>query len=147
MANSGIDCNMDSKEINKNIQSILKNYKKIAVVGISDKPYRDSHSVAKFMLDHGYQIFPVNPKVDELFGLKCYDNLRDIPEPVELVDIFRKPEHVPEILDQAIEKNVRAVWMQLGVIHYDAANKALNFGIDVVMDRCWRMEYKKYFAD
>ena len=134
-------------EINRNIPEILRKYKKIAVVGVSDKPYRDSHRVARFMLDHGYQVFPVNPTLKEVLGLKCYPSVLDIPEEIELVDIFRRPEFVGPIVDQAIEKGARAVWMQLGVVNEEAAQKALAAGLEVVMDHCWKIEYLNHFGE
>ncbi len=133
-------------EINRNIPEILRKYKKIAVVGVSDKPYRDSHRVARFMLAQGYQVFPVNPTLKEVLGLKCYPSVLDIPEEIELVDIFRRPEFVGPIVDQAIEKGAKAVWMQLGVVNEEAARKALEAGLEVVMDHCWKIEYLNYFG-
>lgn len=129
------------KKINENIADILKNYKRIAVIGLSDNPVRPSYGVAKAMMREGYQVIPVNPVVDEVFGEKSYSSLLDIPGEIDLVDIFRRPEFVDEIVDQAVEKGAKAVWMQLGVINEAAAQKALNAGLDVVMDRCWKIEY------
>jgi len=129
------------KKINENIVDILKNHKKIAVIGLSDNPDRPSYEVAKAMMREGYQVIPVNPVVDEVFGEKSYPSLLDIPGEIDLVDIFRRPEFVDEIVDQAIEKNAKAVWMQLGVINKPAAQKALDAGLEVVMDRCWKIEF------
>ncbi len=134
-------------EINANIPEILKKYRNIAVVGVSDKPHRDSYIVAAFMKAHGYRIFPVNPRISEVLGEKAYPSLLDIPEPVELVDIFRRPEFVDEIVDQAIQIGAKAVWMQLGVVNPEAAQKALDAGLEVVMDHCWKIEYQRYFGD
>ncbi len=133
-------------EINENIPEILKKYRNIAVVGLSDKPFRDSYIVASFMKSHGYRIFPVNPTLNEVLGEKAYPSLLDIPEPVELVDIFRRPEFVDEIVEQAIQIGAKAVWMQLGVVNEAAARKALEAGLEVVMDRCWKIEYQKHFG-
>jgi predicted CoA-binding protein len=130
------------KIINQNIDVILINHKRIAVVGLSDNPFRPSYGVARLMMREGYEVFPVNPTVDEVMGKKSYPSLLDIPGEVDLADIFRRPEHVEEVVDQAIEKGAKAVWMQLGVINEAAAQKALNAGLDVVMDRCWAIEYK-----
>ncbi len=130
------------KEMNQNIPEIIKSHKRIAVVGLSDKPHRPSHGVAKLMKDKGFEVIPVNPTKDEIMGEKSYPSLLDIPGEVELVDIFRRPEHVDEIVDQAIEKGVKTVWMQLGVINEKAAQKALEAGLNVVMDRCWAIEYR-----
>ena len=133
-------------EINQNIPEILRKYKKIAVVGISDKPYRDSHRVARFMLSRGYQIFPVNPKLEEVLGVKCYPSLLDIPEEIELVDIFRRPEFVEPIVDEAIKKGAKAIWMQLGVVNEKAAQKALEAGMEVVMNHCWKIEFMNHYG-
>lgn len=132
---------MDAGKINKNIPEILKRDKKIAVVGISDKPHRASYQVAEVMIRAGYEVFPVNPTLEEVLGRKCYASLAEIPEKIDLVDIFRRPEFVEEIVDAAIAKGVNAVWMQLGIVNERAAEKALKAGLDVVMDRCWKIEY------
>ena len=124
------------------IQSIL-NYKTIAVVGISDNPERPSNSVAKFLEEHGYQIIPVNPNLAEWEGKKCYPDLLSIPVKVDVVDIFRRPEAVLPIVDEAIAIKAKAVWMQLGIINEEAAAKARKAGIEVVMDRCMKIEYNR----
>lgn len=128
--------------INQNIDHILDNHKTIAVVGLSDKPDRASHSVARTMQRAGYRVIPVNPTQSEILGETAYPSLKDIPEKVDLVDIFRRPEHVDDIVDEAIEIGARAVWMQLGVVNESAARKAEEAGLDVVMDRCWAIEYR-----
>ena len=119
---------MEPHVVNDAIPHILKNYRKIAVVGISEKPDRDSNAVARFMLKKGYQIFPVNPNYREVLGIPCFSSLTDIPEKIDLVDIFRRAEEVEPIVDQAIEIGAKAVWMQLGVINHNAAQKALDRG-------------------
>lgn len=134
------------KEINQNIPGILEKHKRIAVVGLSDNPARPSHEVARAMQMSGYQVIPVNPIVEEALGEKSYASLLDVPGEIDLVDIFRLPEHVDEIVDQAIQKGAKAVWMQLGVINNAAAQKALQSGLEVVMDRCWKIEYLKHYA-
>jgi len=133
----------NSKRINSHIEEILRDYKHIAVVGVSDKPTRDSHSVAKFMIRQGYQVYPVNPMIQTVLDKKCYPDLLSISDNVELVDIFRKPDQVEPIIEQAIEIGAKAVWMQLGIINYNAAEKALKAGLHVVMDRCWKIEYSR----
>ncbi len=138
---------MDLSKINKDIPKILKSYNTIAVVGLSPKPYRDSHKIAKFMIERGRHVIPVNPGHDEILGLKCYPSLIDIPEPVELVDIFRNPEHVEPIIDDAIACGAKAVWMQLGVVNEAAAAKALDAGLEVVMDHCWKIEYLSHSVE
>jgi predicted CoA-binding protein len=132
------------KKINQNIEEILLNHKRIAVVGLSDNLFRPSYGVARLMMREGYQVIPVNPTIDETMGEKSYPSLLDIPGKIDLVDIFRRPEYVDEIVDQAIEKGTKAVWMQLGIINEAAAQKALEAGLDVVMDRCWAIEYKSH---
>lgn len=134
------------KEINQNIPGILEKHKRIAVVGLSDNPARPSHGVARVMQMSGYQVIPVNPTVEEALGEKSYASLLDVPGEIDLVDIFRRPEHVDEIVDQAIQKGAKAVWMQLGVVNNAAAQKALQAGLEVVMDRCWKIEYLKHYA-
>ncbi len=124
------------------IQSIL-NHKTIAVVGISDNPERPSNFVAKFLEAHGYDIIPVNPNLTEWEGKKCYPDLLSIPVKVDVVDIFRRSEAVPPIVDEAISIKAKAVWMQEGIMNEEAAAKAREAGIDVVMDRCMKKEYMK----
>ncbi|GAB4375500.1 MAG: CoA-binding protein [Calditrichia bacterium] len=133
--------------MDQEIESIFKNCKRIAVVGISDKPFRDSYRVAQFMKQEGYTVIPVNPNLDKVLGLKCYPTLSDIPETVDLVDIFRRPEVVEPIVDEAIQIGAKAVWLQLGVVNEAAADKARAAGLQVVMDRCWKIEYQKRQAE
>jgi predicted CoA-binding protein len=122
------------------IENIL-NFKTIAVVGISDDPERPSHFVASFLESHGYNIIPVNPKLTKWEGEKCYPDLLSIPEKVDVVDIFRRSEAVPPIVDEAIKIKAKAVWMQEGIVNEEAAAKARDAGIEVVMDRCMKKEY------
>ncbi len=119
------------------------NYKNIAVVGISDDPERPSHYVASFLATHGYNIIPVNPKLTEWEGKKCYPDLRSIPVKVDVVDIFRRSEAVPPVVDEAIAIKAKAVWMQEGIVNEEAAAKARKAGIEVVMDRCMKKEYMR----
>ena len=125
------------------IESIL-DYKTIAVVGISDDPTRPSHFVASFLKEHGYNIVPVNPKYTEWKGEKCYPDLSSIPVKVDIVDIFRRSEAIPPIVDEAIAIKAKVVWMQQGIINEDAAEKARRAGIEVVMDKCIKTEYITY---
>lgn len=134
------------KKINQNIAGILKRHKRIAVVGLSDNPSRPSHGVARAMQMNGYQVIPVNPTVEEALGEKSYASLLDIPGEIDLVNIFRRPEQVDEIVDQAIRKGAKAIWMQSGVVNAGAAQKALEAGLEVVMDRCWKIEYFSHQA-
>ena len=129
------------------IYDMFVQYKTIAVVGLSAKLDRPSYRVAKFLQGQGYRIIPVTPTYDEVLGEKAYPSLLDVPtnQPVEIVDIFRRPEYVPEIVDQAIEIGAQVVWMQLGIIHESAAAKARSHGLQVVMDKCTKPEFAKRF--
>ena len=129
------------KQINENIPQILKESKTIAVVGISNKTHRPSYDVANYLLRAGYTIIPVNPMIDEVFGLKCYPSLSDIDSDIDIVDIFRKSSDVEPIVDEAIKNNAKTVWMQLGVINEKAAQKALEAGLNVVMNHCLKVEH------
>ncbi|MEM3396550.1 MAG: CoA-binding protein [Thermoplasmata archaeon] len=124
------------------IDEILANYNVVAIVGVSDKPDRDSYIVAKYLHEHGYKIIPVNPNINSLFGIKAYPSLSEVPEAVEIVDIFRKPETVPEIVEEAIKKGAKVIWMQKGIVHNVAAETARKHGLKVVMDRCLMVEHK-----
>lgn len=128
------------------IKKILMKYKTIAVVGLSRKWNRPSHFASKYMKDHGYKIIPVNPGYDEILGEKCYPTLLDIPEPVDIVDIFRRSDDVPPIVDDAIKIGAKVVWMQLTVINEEAAQKAEDAGLEVVMDRCVKIEHGRFFG-
>src|SRR5713226_6853281 len=119
-----------------NTSEILRRSKTIAVVGLSKKRFRPSYGVSEYMQHAGYRIIPVNPAETEVLGEKAYPDLESIPEPVDLVNIFRRPELVPPIVDSAIRIGAKAVWMQEGVIHEEAAEKARAAGLAVVMDRC-----------
>ena len=122
---------------------ILRAYKVFAVVGLSDRPDRPSHSVAAFLQQRGYRIIPVNPNLSKVLGEKCYPDLVSIPEPVEVVDIFRRSELAGPVVDQAIAIKAKAVWMQLGVINDAAAARAKAAGLEVVMDRCPAIELSR----
>lgn len=123
------------------IKAILQNYRVVAVVGLSPKPDRPSHQVAKYLQDRGYRIVPVRPKVSEILGEKCYPSLREVPFPVEVVDIFRNVEAIPAIVDEAIGMGAKVVWMQLGLAEPNSARKANEAGLVVVMDRCMKVEH------
>lgn len=126
--------------IERTIEKIL-DYKNIAVVGISDDPGRPSYDIAGFLEENGYNVIPVNPNLTEWKGKKCYPDLKSIPVKVDVVVIFRRPEAVPPIVDEAIAIKAKAVWMQQGIVNEEAAAKARAAGLDVVMDRCIRTEY------
>jgi predicted CoA-binding protein len=124
------------------IGDLLRRAKTIAVVGLSRNPMRPSHGVSAYMQSHGYHIIPVNPHVEECLGEKAYASLLDVPENIDIVDVFRRPEFVEEVVDQAIQLKVPAVWMQEDVVHEKAAEKARKAGIFVVMDRCILKEHR-----
>jgi len=130
----------------KDLRRILNDYKRVAMVGLSDDWSRPSNFAAKYLLDHGFEVIPVNPKYSEILDQKCYADLRDIPDAVDIVDLFQRVERVPQFVDQAIEIGAKVVWMQLGIIHQEAAEKALDAGLEVVMDRCMKIEYARLFG-
>jgi predicted CoA-binding protein len=127
------------------ITQILKTSRTIAVVGLSNRHHRPSYGVSDYLQTSGYRIIPVNPGETEILGEKCYARLEDIPGPVDIVDIFRRSEFVPDIVEAAIGIGARAVWMQEGVIHAIAAERARSAEIFVVMDRCILKEHIKRF--
>jgi len=125
------------------ISEILHTSRTIAVVGLSGKRYRPSYGVAEYMKKAGYRIIPVNPHETEILGEKCYPDLDSVPEPVDIVDIFRRSEFVPEVVEAAIRKGAKAVWMQEGVVHDAAAARAESAGLAVVMDRCILKDHRR----
>ncbi len=126
------------------IADLLKQSKTVAVVGLTDNPLRPSFGVSSYMQSQGYRIIPVNPNVGDSLGERAYASLLDVPEKIDIVNIFRRPEAVPEVVEQAIQLNVPAIWMQEGVVHEEAAEKARNAGIFVVMDKCILKEHMRY---
>lgn len=121
----------------RQMTDLFKNAKTIAVVGLSNNPTRPSLGVSRFLQRHGYRIIPVNPKETEVLGEKAYPSVKDIPGPVDIVDIFRRPARVPEVIDDVLQKEgIRCIWMQEGVVNPEAAQKAEDAGLPVVMDRC-----------
>ena len=137
----------DNNPPSDQIKKILQNSKKIAIVGISPKEDRDSNKVAKYLLEKGYDIIPVNPGQKEILGKTCFKTITDIPFPVDVVDLFLNPKRVPPIVDQAIEIGAPILWMQIGVIHDEAAQKAREAGLTVVMDICIKDEHEKLFPE
>lgn len=127
----------------KDIKRILKDYKTIAVVGLSPKEDRPSHNVAKYLKSKGYRIIPVNPNANEVLGEVSYPDLKLIPENVDIVDIFRRSEDVPPVVDEAIAIGAKVVWMQEGIINNEAAERARKAGIEVIMDRCMLKEHMR----
>ena len=130
---------------NKAIKKLLGEAKIIAVVGLSPEPDKPSHEVAQYLQSQGYKIVPVRPGADEILGEKVYASLKDIPFKVDIVDVFRKPEHMPQVVDEALAIKPKAVWMQLGISNEAAATKASQAGLQVVEDRCILIEHKKNF--
>ena len=116
----------------------------IAVVGVSENPSRDSHDVARYLIEAGYEVYLVNPTVDaEVLGRRVYDSVQELPEEVDIVDVFRRSEHVPPVVDDAIEAGAKVVWMQLGIVNEEAAERAREAGLEVVMDRCTKIEHRR----
>ncbi len=128
------------------LRRILEQCRTIAVVGLSNKWHRPSFFAAKYMQKHGYRIIPVNPAYDEVLGERCYPDLKSIPEQVDMVDIFRRPEEVPPLAEDAIAIGARCLWLQIGVIHEEAAARARAAGLDVVQDRCVKIEHGRLFG-
>ena len=125
---------------------ILETYKRIAMVGLSSNPFRPSHFAAIYMIAHGYDVTPVNPREAEILGRRSYPSVRDVPGPIEIVDIFREPAAVPDIVEDAIARGAKVIWMQLGVINEKAAAMAREAGLEVVMDRCVKIEHARFFG-
>src|SRR5688500_17960906 len=122
------------------VEKVLGYARRIAVVGLSDEPYRASFGVASYLLRHGYEIFPVNPKVEEVLGLRAYDSLSDIPAEIDLVDVFRRTEHIPEVARQAAAVGAKGLWLQLGLRSSEARAIAEAAGMDFVEDACLKVE-------
>ncbi len=140
-----IECNIEesSAAADRDVRNILCSSKTIAVVGISAKEESPSHRVAKYLIGQGFKVIGVNPKCDEVLGAKCYPDLRSIPEHVDVVDIFRRPDAIAAVVEEAIEIGAGAVWMQLGLEHEEAAQKARRAGLSVVMNKCTKIEHAR----
>ena len=123
--------------------TILRTARTVAVVGLSPNPERPSHRVARYLQGQGYRIVPVNPTVESVLGERSYPSLAEIPEPVDVVDVFRRSEEVPPLVEEALRIGAKAVWMQEGVVHEEAAAKARAAGLAVVMDRCMLKEHER----
>ncbi|CAM5316245.1 MULTISPECIES: CoA-binding protein [unclassified Thauera] len=128
------------------LRRVLRESRTIAVVGLSADWFRPSYFAAKYMQEHGYRIIPVNPKYAEILGEKCYPDLASIPEPVDMVDVFRKSADALPIAEQAIAIGAKSLWLQIGVINEEAKQKAEAAGLTVVMDRCVKIEYARLFG-
>ena len=125
------------------LRRILAKSRTLAVVGLSAQWHRPSYFAAKYMRDHGYRIIPVNPRYTEVLGETCYPNLRAVPESIDIVDCFRKSEEIPSIADDAIAIGAKVLWMQLGIVNEAAADRASLAGLDVVMNRCVKIEHAR----
>jgi uncharacterized protein len=123
------------------ITKLLESARTIAVVGLTDTPMRPSYSVSNYMRSQGYRIIPVNPNITAWIGEKAYSSLLDVPEKIDIVNVFRRSDAIPEVVEQAIQINTPAIWMQEGVVHQEAAEKARQAGIFVVMDKCILKEH------
>jgi len=133
-----------NSRINQGIKTLLKNSKRIAVVGLSDSPFRPSNQVARYLMDMGYEVIPVNPGHETILGQKSYPDLKSIPVEIDIVNVFRRREHVAGIVDATIGTGAKAIWLQLGVVDEKAALKALEAGLQVVMDRCIKIEHRRF---
>ena len=125
------------------IRAILTGYRNVAVVGLSPDPNRPSNQVARYLVDHGYNVIPINPGVDEVLGLRSYPSLKDVPDEIEIVDVFRRSEHVPDIARSAVEIGAKVLWTQLGITSAEGAEIAEHAGLEVVMDRCTLIEHRR----
>ncbi len=144
---SEVECQLpEFNPEDEEIRGILENNRTIAVVGLSTNPDKDSHRVARYLKEQGYQIVPVNPKNEEILGEKCYASLKEIPFSVDIVDIFRKIEAIPAVVDEAIATGAKVVWMQLGLAENQSAHKARSAGLQVVMNKCIKIEHSRYFS-
>ncbi len=130
-------------EDERTIESILRTARTIAVVGASPKPWRDSSSISHFLIAKGYEVYPVNPGHEVLYDRKCYKDLKSIPAPIDIVDVFRNPEAAAEVVDEAIAVKAKTVWLQLGVVNEKAAEKAEQAGLQVVMDHCIAVDHAR----
>jgi predicted CoA-binding protein len=128
------------------LRELLAKSKVIAVVGHSDKPYRTSYRIGQYLREAGYKVYPVNPTVSEIDGQPCYPNLAAVPEPIDIVDVFRRSEYLAEVIDESITVGAKAVWAQLGVVDEEAARKADKAGLGVVMDRCIMVDHELLLA-
>ena len=132
------------------IREILESFRHIAVVGASEKRERPSHNVTKYLIHAGYTIYPVNPNLGSVLGITCYPSLPDIPpekrKNIEIVDIFRKPEHVDRVVDEAIEIGAKVIWMQLGITNEEASRKAREAGLEVIQNHCIAVEHNHLFG-
>lgn len=137
------DLNRDDNQMH----ALLTNARTIAVVGHSDKPHRTSYQIAAFLRDVGYTVYPVNPTLSTIDGEVCYPSVRDIPDSIDIVNVFRRSEHLDDVVDDALSANAKAIWTQLGVVYLPATNRALEAGLDVAVNRCIKVEYMRLDVD
>lgn len=143
--NTALDAEQRERYQNtKAIQALLREAKTVAIIGLSTEKTKASNMVASYLIDKGYDVIPVHPKAPEILGRKAYPSLADIPFAVDIVDVFRPADEVPGIVEQAIANGARAVWMQLRIINFPAADRAIEAGLQVVMDKCIKMEHGRY---
>lgn len=128
------------------IKTVLTKYQKVAVVGISPDPGRPSHDVASYLIEHGFDVVGVRPGEKQVLGRPCYPSLADVPGPLEIVDVFRAPEHVPAIVEEAIRLKAKVLWLQEGVTHASAGEKAKKAGLVVISNRCMLKEHSRLFS-
>lgn len=130
----------------RTLRRVLQQHQTIAMVGLSANWYRPSFFAAKYLQEYGYRVIPVTPAYDEILGEKCYPSLEEVPETVEVVDCFRRPEEIPALAEQAVRIKAKVLWMQLGIVHDGAAAIAREAGLEVVMDRCMKIEHGRLFG-
>lgn len=128
------------------IRRILKENHTVAMVGLSADWYRPSYFAAKYLQDHGFRVIPVNPRYEEILGEKCYGSVQDIPDAIDVVDCFRRTGDIPPLADAAIEVGAKVLWMQLGIVNEEAAAKAREAGLEVIMNRCMKIEFARMFG-
>ena len=129
------------------MKNILLSAKTIASVGLSSNPGKESYGIVQYLKSQGYRIIPVNPTADEILGEKSYPDLESVPEPIDVVQVFRKPEDVPPVVDSAIKVGAKVVWMQEGIVNEEAAQKAREAGLQVVMDACMRATHRRLIGE
>ena len=128
------------------LRRVLAENRVVAMVGLSASWHRPSYFAAKYLLDHGYRVIPVNPRYEEVLGQRCYPTLKDIPDPVDVVDCFRPARDIPPLARDAVDMGARVLWMQLGIVNEEAAALARDAGLEVVMNRCMKIEYARLFG-
>jgi uncharacterized protein len=139
-----VECQIPESQLTEEeVANVLREARTVAVVGISHKEERDSNKVAKYLKEHGYTVIPVNPGYKEVLGEQCYPNLASVPGHIDVVDIFRSVDAIPGVVDEAIAAKAGAVWMQLGLVHNEAAEKARCAGLTVVMNKCMKIEHSR----